>query len=57
MQVHITDALGREKFETTATSVQWNNITTIQTFNHAKGVYFVRFDIGGERYTAKVVYE
>ena len=57
MHVSIFDELGRNRYETSVTSAEWSNTTTLQTFRHAKGIYFVRFDIGGERYTAKMVYE
>ncbi len=57
MWVDIFDASGRGNYAATATATQWNNTTTFQTANHAKGIYFVRIDIGGQRYTAKLVYE
>ncbi len=57
MRVDIFDASGRSNYSSTATAAQWNNATTFQTSNHAKGIYFVRIDIGGQRYTAKLVYE
>ena len=57
MHVNIFDELGRSKYQATATAAQWNNTTTFHTFTHAKGVYFARFDIGGKRYTAKLLYE
>ena len=57
MRIDIFDASGRSNFSAIATATQWNNATTFQTSNHAKGIYFVRIDIGGERYTAKLVYE
>ena len=57
MKVNIFDELGRSQYETSVTAAQWNNTTTLHTFTHAKGIYFARFDIGGERYTVKLVYE
>jgi hypothetical protein len=57
MAVHITDALGRSVYETAVTSTQWSNTSTLQTANHTGGVYFVRMDIGGSRYVAKLVFE
>ena len=57
MHINIFDELGRSKYQASATATQWNNTTMFHTFSHAKGVYFVRFEVGGERYTAKLVYE
>jgi hypothetical protein len=57
LRVDIFDASGRSNYSATATATQWNNSTTFQTVNCAKGVYFIRIDIGGQRYTAKLVYE
>ena len=57
MQVNITDALGRSIYQSAATATQWANTTTLQTFRAPRGIYFARIDIGGKRYSAKVVYE
>ncbi len=57
LRIDIFDASGRSNYSATATATQWNNGTTFQTSNHAKGIYFVRIDIGGQRYTAKLVYD
>ena len=57
MHINMTDAIGRSMYQATATATQWNNTTTLQTANRAKGLYFIRIDIGGNRYVAKIVYE
>lgn len=57
MHVTLIDAIGRTLYESTAIATTWYNTTTLQTPRGPKGVYFARIDIGGRRYTAKVVYE
>jgi type IX secretion system substrate protein len=57
MSVHIFDELGRSMYGSSAVATQWNNTTTLQTFRGANGVYAVRIDIGGRRYSAMMVYE
>ncbi len=57
MQIHLTDAMGRSMNESFAVSSQWRNTSTFRTLSHLSGVYFVRIDIGGSRYTAKLVFE
>jgi len=57
MQLHITDAVGGSVFKATATASQWNNTTMIQAPVVSKGIYFIRLDIGGNRYTSKIVFE
>ena len=57
MHITIFDASGRSNYEAVATATQWNNTTTFPTLKHATGVYFVRMEIAGQRYTAKLVYE
>lgn len=57
LRLNIFDETGRSQYETTIKATQWNNTTNLHTFTRAKGVYFARFDIGGVRYTVKLVYE
>ncbi|MFI5195560.1 MAG: S8 family serine peptidase [Chitinophagales bacterium] len=57
MHINMADAVGRSMYQATAIAAQWNNTTTFQTGNHAKGLYFIRIDIGGSRCTVKIVYE
>ena len=57
MNMNVTDAVGRTIYTGSSVAAQWNNITTFQTLIHPKGIYFVRIEIGGNRYTAKIVYE
>lgn len=53
----VSDIAGRTFYETTLLSAQWNNVTTIQTFNAPKGMYFVRADINGRKYFMKMIYQ
>ncbi len=57
MQLHITNAVGGSVFKASATANQWNNTTVIQMPVVSKGMYFIRLDIGGNRYTSKIVFE
>ena len=57
LRINIFDETGRSQYESAVIATQWNNTTTLHTFTRAKGVYVARFDIGGVRYTVKLVYE
>ncbi len=57
MQITMYDATGRSIYETTAYSTQWINTTLIQTSDRYKGVYLLRIDINGKKYTSKMVFE
>jgi len=57
LRINIFDETGRSQYESSVTATQWNNTTTLHTFTRAKGVYIARFDIGGVRYTVKLVYD
>jgi len=57
MQLEMTDALGRRMDKGSFIATQWSNTTVLQTANRPKGIYFVKMDIGGTKYTARIVYE
>lgn len=57
MNVQITDAIGKTMDEGSFTATQWSNTTSIHTTFRPKGVYFVKMEIDGARYAARLVYE
>ncbi len=57
MHIAVSDALGRDMYQTLVTASQWNNATTLHAANIPSGIYFVRMDIGGRRSIARIVYE
>ncbi len=57
MHINIFDALGRSTYEASFTSTQWANTSVFRALAMTKGIYFVKIDIGGQRYTAKLVYD
>ncbi len=57
LRMTITDAAGRNMYEANTTATQWKNTTTFQTYNYPRGMYFIRMEIGGKKYTAKLVYQ
>ena len=57
MHINMYDATGRGVYETTAYSNQWVNTTLIQTSGRYRGLYLLRIDINGKKYTSKMVFE
>ena len=57
MHLNMVDITGRSIYSANVTATQWSNETTLQIGNKMSGIYIVKMDIGGNRYTAKVVFE
>lgn len=54
MQVAVSDASGRVLFRNQATASGYLNESFFQLGNLAKGIYFVRIEIGGESFNSKL---
>jgi hypothetical protein len=57
MHLNMVDITGRSIYSADVTATQWSNETTLQIGNKMSGIYIVKMDISGNRYTAKVVFE
>jgi hypothetical protein len=56
MRITISDVTGREMQEASYTATQWDNSSTLQTSNFAKGVYLLHIIIGNKVHAAKIVF-
>lgn len=56
-EISINDALGKQILQTRLTSQSWTNLHTIDLSGLAKGVYFLKLNIGKNEYRERIIFK